>query len=34
MRDGDPYTSLASAGLVMETVAKGVADAETARKAL
>src|SRR6266568_7331667 len=34
MRDGEPYTSLALAGRVMETVAKGAADAETARKAL
>jgi hypothetical protein len=34
MRDGEPYTSLALAGRVMETVAKSAADAETARKAL
>lgn len=34
MRDGEPYTSLALAGRVMETVAKGAADAETARNAL
>jgi hypothetical protein len=34
MRDDDPYTSLALAGRVMETVAKGAADAETARKVL
>src|SRR5690349_12029251 len=34
MRDGEPYTSLALAGRVTETVAKGAADAETARKAL
>jgi hypothetical protein len=31
MRDGEPYTSLAPVGRVMETVAKGAADAETAR---
>ena len=34
MRDGEPYTSRALAGRVMETVAKGAADAETARNAL
>jgi hypothetical protein len=34
MRDGEPYTSLASGGRVTETVAKGAADAETARNAL
>ena len=34
MRDGEPYTSLAPAGRVIETVVKGAADAETARKAL
>src|SRR6266487_2292513 len=34
MRDGDPYTSLAPKGRVIETVAKGAADAETARNAL
>ena len=31
MRDGEPYTSLALAGRVTETVAKGAADAATAR---
>ena len=34
MRDDEPYTSLAPAGRVTETVAKGAAEAETARKAL
>ena len=34
IRDGEPYTSLALAGRVMETVAYGAAAAETARKAL
>ena len=34
MREDEPYKSLASAGRVMETVAKGAAEAETARKAL
>jgi len=34
MRDGEAYTSLALAGRVMETVANGAADADTARKAL
>lgn len=34
MRDDEPYTSLASAGRVTAIVAKGAAEAETARKAL
>ena len=34
VRDGEPDTSRALAGPVMETVAKGAADAETGRNAL
>jgi len=34
MRDGEAYTSVALAGRVIETVANGAADAETARNAL
>jgi hypothetical protein len=34
MCDAEPYTRLAPAGAVTETVAKGDADADTARKAL
>ena len=34
MRDGEPYTSPAAAGRAIENVTKGVAAADTARKAL